>query len=144
MFHLIGSVKNSQLMVDRKLLSFFLDTYDGKKVLATFEQYLGKKTKQQLGYFFAGIVEEGRQKFGISPYLMKEWLKQECAPIQATNLITGEFKMIGESIAEMDKMRMMAFMDSCIDFLAKYNVKVKSPDEYWTSREGLDFNQEAL
>lgn len=144
MIHLIGRVEADKLLVDRRLLELFLATYEGKRILATFELYYGKKSPQQLGYFFAGLVSEGARILGLSEWEMKEWIKLRCAPVQSVNKATGETIVVGKSIASMEKLEFGRLIDSAYEFLKAYKVPVKTPEEYWESREGLDFNLRPL
>jgi hypothetical protein len=130
---LISKPVEGKILFPQKLLAEVTANFNGKQVIATFNEFNPKKTDQKRRLYYASIVAPMSEETGESKDKMHEDLKLACNPIEAINLRTGEVNMVGGSTKKFDGEEWDAFMERCRE-LAKYiNVKLMTPSEYYES-----------
>ena len=131
----IGVVKEYELIVRSDWKALVIPPLEGKRTLIIVSQIYGKKTRRQLGYYYAGVCTEAALHFGYEggQKQMHEVLKQYCNPIEAINQKSGEVTIYGGSTKDMDKYEYSLYIDRCVMKLAEWGYVVKTPDEYYRS-----------
>lgn len=130
---LISKPIEDKILFSRKLLREVTETFKGKQVIATFEEFNPRKTDQKRRLYFASIVNPMSNETGESKDKMHEDLKLACNPTEAINLRTGEAIMVGGSTKTFNAEKWDSYMSRCRD-LAKYlNIRLMTPDEYYES-----------
>lgn len=108
-----------------------LKTFEGQKIIAAVKPYRGVKTREQLGYYFAAIVDRAAEHFGYTSEEMHDILKSECNKKPVVNKITGEIIYLPRSTSTHTKEEQMLYIERCIRFLAEQGFVVETPEEYF-------------
>lgn len=113
-----------------KIPNNVLSAIKSDRILITVEGWTGKKTKQQLGYYFAGVVKEAADYFGWEVWEMHEYLKSECNKKQLVDKL-GEIHEVSGSTAVLNKYDYSLFVDRSIRHLADKGFSAKTPEEHF-------------
>ena len=114
-----------------------------KEVLLTVSRFSGKKTREQLGYYFGGIVEFAAKNLHGGGYTKEEayyLIMEHCSKRPVTNKRTGETCLRAMRLSELDKFRTAQLIDEAIIWLASEGCVVETPEEY-NLRNGLSMHK---
>ena len=100
-------------------------------MLVILDQLYRKKTRQQLGYYYAGVVKEAADNFSMGEKEMDLWLRNECNKMEIIVFKTGEIVSVSGGFRDYNTKEMAEYIDRCIVFLAQQGYTVKTPDEYY-------------
>ncbi len=108
---------------------------EGKRFLITLEQYSGKNTLAQLGFYWASVVDGATKQCesfrGWTKDELHDWLKGECNKRELVNGRTGEISFIASTTTTLSKYDYAAYIDRCIVRLAMEGYAVELPGEYY-------------
>lgn len=131
MNQIIASVKNLRLRYSKTQINELLKNFDGKKVVISFDEWRGRPTRSQLGYYFAGIISEHHKHFGYTKDEFYAALIEHCGKLQVVNKKTGEVEYLPFTVSRRSKMQMVELIDNVVRFLAENGIVVQSPEEYY-------------
>lgn len=132
MNQLIATNKNGELTFSKTQECEILSKIGEGKILLTFEKWIGKPTRNQLGYFFAAIVHDKAvcEHFGYTPDEMYSKLIYHCGMEEFVDR-DGVVEYLPLTVSQRNKMQMMALIDKVIKFLAEEGIHIETPDEYF-------------
>ena len=133
MIQLISKPIEDKILFSQKLLREVVETFKGKQVIVTIEEFAPKKSAQKRRLYFASIVNPMRKEVGHSKDDMHNDLKLACNPVEAVNLRTGEATMVGGSTKGFNAEQWDSYMDRCRKLAKHINIKLMTPDEYYES-----------
>ena len=144
MTQLISKPIEDKILFSQKLLREVTETFKGKQVIVTIEEFNPRKVDQKRRVYFASIVNPMSRETGESKDKMHEDLKLTCNPIETVNLRTGEAMVVGGSTKVFNAEKWDFYMSKCRD-LAKYlNIRLMTPDEYYESISNPSDSQEPI
>jgi hypothetical protein len=144
MTQLISKPIEDKILFSQKLLREVTETFKGKQVIVTIEEFNPRKLDQKRRVYFASIVNPMSKETGESKDKMHEDLKLACNPIEAVNLRTGELVMVGGSTKKFNAEKWDSYMDRCRKLAKHINIRLMTPDEYYDSISNPEDEQEAL
>jgi transcriptional regulator with PAS, ATPase and Fis domain len=119
----------------------FVKNFAGKKVIATIERYSGQKSKQQLGYMFAGIVEFAAKNLHGGGYTKEEaydLIMDNCTKRIVVNKKTGELRLFPVRLSNCNKFQTAEIIDNAITWLSYEGCMVETPEEYKKRKAELE------
>lgn len=112
--------------------------FEGKAVLVTVKKYSGQKSREQRGFYFAGIVETAAKQWAWHKDEVHEWLKMNFnkreREIQVGNQIV--ILSVGGSTKDLERDEYSRYIDRCAEELIKLGVYIPTPEEYTKTIEG--------
>jgi hypothetical protein len=115
--------------------------YEGKQLLLSPSRYSGKKSKEQLGYAFAGIVDFAAKHLHGGGYTRNEMyaiLMDRCNKRPVLNRKTGELERLSVGLSHCGKYETAQVIDEAIGWLASEGCTVESPEEYKARKAELE------
>ena len=131
MNQILAKVKDGKLEYSKTQISEVLKNLEGKEVLISFDQWHGKPTLPQLGYYFGGIVSRHHKDFGYTKDEFYSALIEHCGKVEAVNQKTGLVEYLPKSVSRRNKMQMMELIDNVIRFLGENGIEVRTPEAYY-------------
>lgn len=131
---IISKAKNGAVSFNDDELKKFLLKNEGKEILVSFDVFGEKKSREQLAFFYAGVIGS-LVDLGWTKREAEIYLKQHCGECeQVPDPMTGEIRLILPSIADMNMKELSVFIDACIKHLGEQGVDVPQPESYWKSK----------
>ncbi len=115
------SCSNEQYL--KNVLSDCLRSYEyGSTVNVSYEVIKQTKTLKQLGFIFGGLIKALIRFFNgvgynFPPYVVKEWLYQECGVYETIELPNGKTFQSNKTLSEMTKKEASEFIEKVICFI---------------------------
>lgn len=135
MTQLISTIQDGALTLDSDEYRKFILKNEGREVLVSFDVFGSRKSREQLGYFFGGIIGT-LEDLGWTKREGEIYLKQHCGECeQFADPKTGEIKLLLPSIADMNMKELSVFIDACLKHLGEQGIEVPSPEQYWASKK---------
>lgn len=107
----------------RNILSDLIRKYEyGSTVNVSYEVIKQTKTLKQLGFIFGGLIKALNRYFDnlgyvYPPYVLKEWLYQECGVYKTETLPNGKNFLSHKTLSEMTKKEASNFIEDVICFI---------------------------
>ena len=107
----------------RNILSDLLRQYkQGDTINISYDIVKQQKTLKQLGFIFGGLIKAISRYFdGVGyqfpPYVLKEWLYQECGVYKTETLPNGQTFQSHKTLSEMTKKEASEFIEDVINFI---------------------------
>ena len=144
MIQLISKLIGDKIFFSHKLLREVTETFKGKQVIATFEEFNPQKLAQKRRQYFAGIVAPLSKFIGESKDELHEDLKLTCNPVERKNLKTGEVSIVGGSTNELTLDQWDTYKDQCRKLAKRLGYRLMTESEYYDSITHSEDEQEAL
>ena len=131
--YLIATKQGNKLIYDVDEMQQIIYCFpENRKVQITFELASERKTKEQLGYWFAGIVKGAAKHFGWEEDQMYEWLISSANKKPVVDKFTGEISYIAFGLSHCDKGELINVIEKAIQALAEQGYIVPMPNEQET------------
>lgn len=107
----------------RNVLSDLLRNYEKDSTInISYEVVKQQKTLKQLGFIFGGLIQAICRYFSgvgydFPPYVLKEWLYQECGVYKTETLPNGQTFQSRKTLSEMTKKEASRFIEDVIFFI---------------------------
>lgn len=107
----------------KNILSDLYRNYkEGTIYRVSYEEVKQEKTLKQLGYIFGGLIKALIRFFDnlgykYEPYMIKDWLYQECGLVESITLPNGEPVTYLKTLSSMTKAEAAKFIEDIIGFI---------------------------
>jgi hypothetical protein len=145
MIQLISKPIEDKILFSQKLLREVTETFKGKQVIVTIEEFNPKKSDQKRKQYFAGIVAPLKNFLGYeSKDELHEDLKLTCNPVERKSLHTGEILIVGGSTKRFTLDQWDEYKERCRKLAKRLGYKLMTESEYYDSITNSEDNQEAI
>jgi hypothetical protein len=100
----------------------------GKRVCVTIGEISERKTREQMGYLFAGIIETIAKETGADDRnQIKLWLYKECLQVESVNPFTSEVTYVTGRLSLCNRKETAQFIDRVIRRCADEGIDIPLP-----------------
>lgn len=133
--YLIASKKGGKFTYDIDEMKQIVSTFpENRKIQISFELASEQKSRQQLGYWFAGVVKDAANHFGWDDIDMYEWLITKCNKKPVVDKFTDELSYVSFGLSRCDKGELTVVIEKAIQALAEQGFTVRPPEDYLNSK----------
>lgn len=133
-YEVLAKTENDQLLINRQVVDEIVSRFPNKKFLLTIQEFEKPKSKEQLGFFFGGIIREAAKFFEMRDDDLYDFLLKKCS----TRLITlpnGDQEVVVKRPSGMNMKELSAFISNAIVELSHWGYAVRTPEEYFQSKD---------
>jgi len=137
-YYIVAQIKKGKLIYNVEDMRAILSNLkESSYIQITISNLSEAKSKEQLGYFFGGIVNDAAEHFGWEEEEMYQWLISECNKQAVVNKFTGEINYVAFGLSHCDKGGISAVIEKAIRLLAEHGFVVQTPEEYLLNEEKI-------
>jgi hypothetical protein len=126
---LLGKIENGKLLLNKVLLDLVIEKHQNKKMLVIFADFEVSKSKEQLGYWFGGVLPTAAKFFEMEQDDLYDLLLKKCAT-RMLSLPNGDMEEVVQRPSAMNMQEFSEFINKAILELSHWGYDVETSENY--------------
>lgn len=133
-YEVLAKTDNENILINRQVIDEIVTRFPNRKFLVTFQEFEKPKSKEQLGFFFGGIIREAAKFFEMSDDDLYDFLLKKCST-RLISLPNGDQESVVCRPSGMNMKDLSTFINNAILELSHWGYSVRTPEEYFASKD---------